>query len=196
MQDFIFYSEKFDLKQLAEKEKQLGNAEVVLCRNFSEKELNELKKELEEKKFSVKFFTCHLLLKANSKELNVFKNRTDFVGVLGGNVFLNNFAVSNKKIDFLFKPCVEGRLSFDTATARIAKENKTQILIPFSQFLKKDYLNISLLRNYSFSLKLMKKFKLNARVISFASNISELRSLKDLESFKGFLEKKYEKVVE
>ncbi len=195
MQDFVFYSNKFNLNDLAEKEKSLGNNEVVLCKNFSDAELAELKNKLKEK-FSVKFFTCFLLLKMNSKELNKFKNKTDFIGVLGGNVSINKFAVTDKRIDFLIKPCIEGRLSFDTAIARIAKENSTEILIPFSQFLNSGYSSrVSLTKNYVFCLKIAKKFKLNYSVISFAGNLNELRSLKDLQSFKNFLEKKFESAL-
>lgn len=202
MQDFVFYSKEFDLIKLAETEKNLGSKEVVLCRNFSEKELTELKlpfsekgklPKTNEKKFPVKFFTCHLLVKADSRELNKFKNKTDFIGVLGGTPLLNSFAVSNKKIDFLFKPCLEGRLSFDTGIARTAKQNKTKIIIPFSQFFDS---KTSLIRNYAFCLKLMKKFKLNVKVVSFAKTINDLRSVKDLESFKLFLEKKYMRIKE
>ncbi|MBU2475978.1 hypothetical protein KKG83_00745 [Candidatus Micrarchaeota archaeon] len=195
MQDFVFYSKEFFLEKLAEKEKMLGNNEVVLCRNFTEKELIELKKQLGETKFPVKFFSCFLLLNSNSKELNKFKNKTDFIGVLGGSVQLNNFAVSSK-IDFLIQPCVEGRLVFDTATARLAKENNTKILIPFSQFLHaNETKKVSLGKNYCFFLKIAKKFKLNPRVISFAAKEKELRSVKDLQAFKGFLEKKFESVI-
>ncbi len=193
MQDFIFYSNEFDLIKLAETEKSLGNKEIVLCRNFSDKDLIELKEKINSNKFPVKFFTCHLLLKSDSKELNKFKNKTDFIGVLGGNPLLNSFAVSNKRIDFLFKPCMEGRLSFDTGIARIAKQNKTEIIIPFSQFFNS---KTSLIRNYVFCLKIMKKFKLNVKVVSFGKTLNELRSVKDLESFKNFLEKKYKRIKE
>ena len=128
------------------------------------------------------------------KELNKFRNKTDFIAVLGGNVSSNSFAASSKKIDFLIKPCIEGRLSFDTAIARTAKENQTELIIPFSQFLENSG-KTSLARNYSFCLKIANKFKLNPKVVSFAKNINGLRSLNDLEYFKKFLEKKFESVV-
>lgn len=196
MKEFILYSNSFELHELALAEKKLENKEVVLCKTFSEKELSELKEKIKKQKFSVKFFACHLLVKSNSKELNKFKNKTDFIGVLGGNVSVNKFAVSSKKIDFLLAPCNEGRLTFDTAIARTARENKTEILIPFSQFLNSSYSKrVSLTKNYSFMLKLSKKFKLNTRVVSFAKDFSELRSIEDLESFKKFLEKKFESAV-
>jgi len=194
--DFVFYSEEFNLIELAETEKLLGNTEVVLCSNFSEKQLSELKEKLNQK-FPVKFLTCFLLLKNDSMQLNKFKNKTDFTAVLGGNPNLNNFAVSNKKTDFLIKPCVEGRLVFDTAIARTAKENNTKIIIPFSQFLNiNPSKRVSLIKNYSFCLKITKKFKLNPEVVSFAQSVKELRSVKNLEEFKAFLEKKYQKVFE
>ncbi len=197
MKDFVFYSSEFNLSELAEKETQLENHEVVLCKNFSEKELQELKEKTRKEKFSVKFFFCHLLFKSDSKEINKFKNKADFIGVFGGNVSLNKFAVSNKKIDFLFAPCSEGKLTFDTAIARIAKENSTEILIPFSSFLNAVHSKrVSLAKNYSFMLKLSSKFKLNVLVVSFAKNFFELRSVKELEAFKSFLEKKFEKIIE
>ncbi|MFH1895390.1 MAG: RNase P subunit p30 family protein [archaeon] len=196
MQDIVFYSSEFNLSELAEKQKLLGNTEVVLCRNFSDKELNELKEKLKQS-FPVKFFSCYLMLKNDSRELNSFKNKTDFIAVLGGNPCINNFAVSSKKIDFLIRPCAEGRLVFDTALARLSKENNTKIIIPFSQFLGADsHKRISLTKNYAFLLKIAKKFKLNPGIVSFAESINELRSVEELQEFKKFLEKKFEQVTE
>jgi RNase P/RNase MRP subunit p30 len=196
VRDIVFYSGKFSaLKQLAETQKLLGNNEVVLCSNFSAKGLQELKSELNKENFAVKFFSCYLLLNSSSKELNKFKYKTDFIAVLGGSIALNNFAVSNKKIDFLLRPCLQGRFSFDTALIKKAKDNKTEIVVPFSQFLHSSQADrISLTKNYSFLLKIAKKFKLHLRIASFAQTLNELRSVNDLEEFKKFLEKKFERV--
>jgi len=196
MKDFVLYSVKFDLHELAEAQKSLGNNEVVLCRNFTEKELAELKEKLKKEKFPVRFFTCYLLYKSSSKELNKFKGKADFIGVVGGAVSVNKFAVSSRQIDFLFAPCSYGRLTFDTAIARTAKQNKTEILIPFLQFLDAGHSSmVSLSKNYSFMLKLARKFKLNVSVVSFAGNLAELRSMEDLKAFKSFLERKFEKII-
>jgi len=199
MIDLVFFNERiFDLKAIAETESMLGNSAVILAKNFSsEKELKELKEKIEREKFD--FRPCHLITALEPKELNKFKGKA-LVAVLGGNVTLNKFAVSTKGIDFLLQPCTEGPLSFDTAIAQTAEDNGIPIAFTFRQFLEMEGMKRSFLfRNYSFTVRLIKKFKLDCLIFSGAKFYDQMRSIKDSTSLLvllGFTREQAERLAE
>ncbi|MEW6294927.1 MAG: RNase P subunit p30 family protein [Candidatus Diapherotrites archaeon] len=199
MFDLVFFSERIsDLKAIAETESRLGNNTVILAKNFhSEKELNELKEKI--KGINFKFKLCHLITAPEPKELNKFKGKA-LVAVLGGNVTLNKFAVSTKGIDFLLQPCNEGQLSFDTAIAQTAADNGIPIAFAFSQFLEMEGVRRrALFRNYSFTSRLIRKFKLECMMFSGAKGLGQMRSIKDLTSvlvLLGFTREQAERLAE
>lgn len=200
MIDLVFFNEKlFELKKIAEIEGKLGNGTTILAKNFSsEKELSELKEKI--KKIEYDFRLCHLMLSPEPRELNKFRGKTEFIAVLGGNVTLNKFAVSTKGIDFLLQPCNEGPLTFDTAIAQTAVDNRIPIAFCFSQFLESEGAKrSSLFRNYFFTAKLLQKFKLNCLVFSGAKYCEQTRSIKNLSCFLvllGFTKEQAERFTE
>ncbi|MDO8538179.1 MAG: RNase P subunit p30 family protein [archaeon] len=198
MNDLVFYHNSLNLNELIQTAKSLNTKTIILAKNFhSIKEAEELKKKLASFKFDFKL--CHLMLSSNSKQLSQFKNKTDFVAVLGGNVELNKFAVSSKQIDFLLAPVTFGRLSVDTAIARIAAENEKIVIFLFSDFLNSFGLKrMQLFRNAFFSMKLFKKFKVSASIFSGAEYSDELRAVEDLSVFLellGLNEKQARKII-
>ena len=183
MNDLVFYHNSLNLNELIQIAKSLNTKTIILAKNFhSIKEAEDLRKKVSSYKFDFKL--CHLMLSSNSKQLSQFKNKVEFVAVLGGNVELNKFAVSSKQIDFLLAPITFGRLSVDTAIARIAAENDKRIIFLFSDFLNSFGLKrMQLFRNAFFSMKLFKKFKVTSSIFSGAEYLDELRSLEDLSVF-------------
>ncbi len=127
---------------------------------------------------------CLLLDKADPRLVQRFRGKADFLAVRGGDVQLNKFAVSTKGIDFLLMPCDSGKLSFDTAHARLAAENNVPVAISFADFLRCGGRKRSLLlKNYLMVVKLLKKFRANALFFSGASKPEELRAVEDLAAF-------------
>jgi len=197
--DLVFLTESFnDLKQIKELSAKLGNNSVILAKNFSsEKELLEWKekaKNLSGEKF--KFAFCHLISKPDSKELGKI-NSAEFFAVFGGTIQSNKFAVSSKKIDFLLSPCGNEKLSFDTGIAQDAKDKGTIIGICFSQFLEANsFSRTILMKNYSFTSKILQKYALPCSVFSGAKSLNQLRSAEDLVSMLAFFGFKGEKIAE
>ncbi len=131
---------------------------------------------------------CLLLDKADPRLVQRFRGKADFLAVRGGDVQLNKFAVSTKGIDFLLMPCDSGKLSFDTAHARLAAENGVPVAISFADFLRAQGRKRSLLlKNYFMVVKLLKKFRANALFFSGASKPEELRAVEDLAAFATLL---------
>lgn len=131
---------------------------------------------------------CLLLDKPDSRAVQRFRGKADFIAVRGGNPMLNKFAVSTKGVDFLLMPCDAGKLSFDTAIARLSAENNVPIAVSFADFLRCGKQKRSLLlKNYFMVVKLMKKFRANALFFSGAGKAEELRAVKDLAAFASLL---------
>jgi len=183
MKDLVFYNNSLDLNELIKTAKALDTNSIILCKNFhSLKELDELRKKLSSLKFD--FQLCHVMLSTNSRQLNQFKNKAEFIAVFGGNPELNKFAVSSKQIDFLLSPVSFGRLSIDTAIARTAAENNSKIVFIFADFLNSFGLKrMQLFKNSFFCMKLLKKFKCTPSIVSGAERIEEMRSMHDLPAF-------------
>ncbi len=182
--DLVFFERKSDLKEFLETAKVLGTMQLILAKNFSKNELKELK-QFVEKNFPEKNFQfCQVLEKANPNELKEFRQLVNFIAVQGKSISLNKFAVSQKNIDFLLQPFGSGKLEFDTAIARLAKENNVKIVFLFKEFNSVQGLQKSLLlKNTLFVIKLLKRFKVEPLFFSGAKEVIELRSLKDLSSF-------------
>lgn len=192
MTDLVYFNEKNfpDLKELISLENRIGNKGLILLKKFSsEKEAKELREkaekainELKIKGFDLKL--AHLITKTDAREVRKFKGKVDLIAVEGGNVTINKFAVSAAGINLLLNPYKEGRLSFDTAIARIASENRVKVGITFSLFLQaRGFNRINLFKNYSFIVKLIQKFKAPVKIFSGASELNEVRSIKDLNAF-------------
>ena len=131
---------------------------------------------------------CLVLDKPDQRAVQRFRGKADFLAVRGGPVEANKFAVSTKGVDFLLMPCDSGKLSFDTAIARLSAENNVPVAVCFSDFLRCNGRKRSLLlKNYFMVVKLMKKFRANALFFSGASKPEELRAVKDLAAFATLL---------
>lgn len=154
----------------------------VFAKEFSSvKELNEFKEENKGIK------VCHLLKGTNDREINVFKGKSDFVGIMGGEYKKNAFAVQSKRLDFLFMPSREW-LDFDKQSAVNAKLHGVCVGVFFSYFLNADKVEKQrMFRNYSMIARLCEKTGAEFKVFSGAHNEKELRELKDLEDFKKLL---------
>ncbi len=193
----LIYAENFPLKEAVSAAKKLGIKRLILAKHFSpEKELTGLKKEASAIKFPFSF--CHLA--ENPKEVNSFKGKADFLAIVGGDVSSNKFAVSNKQVDFLLEPVSPGRLTVDTGLCRTAKDNSKPLAFTLSRYLNASRgERVGLFRNGFFSVKLLKKFRVNALFFSGAGKKEEMRSAEELKAFArllGFSEKQGERFIE
>ena len=101
---------------------------------------------------------------------------------LGGDLKINQAAV-RKKIQVLLNPVNEKTKNFDSATARIAKENNICIGISLSSILEKKGIDrIKLLKNLMFMVKICMKMKTDLTILSGARNKLEMRPPRDLAS--------------
>ena len=182
---------QFDNLQAIEKHSKFLNAGTyIIARSFkSEGELSELNSKI--KKFNGKtitFKTCHIIEKPDMKQIQKFRGKTDFIAVRGGTPEMNKFALSHKGVNFLLQPCISGKLGFDTALARTAKENKVPVAVPFSQFLNSRGRERSMLfKNYLMAVKIMRRFKVPVMFFSCARNGNELRAPENFTSFAQIL---------
>ncbi len=158
---------------------ELGNDRVLLAASFKDDVgLQALRKAHPRAKI------CLVLDQPDQRAVQRFRDKADFIAVRGGSTEANKFAVSTKGVDFLLMPCTEGKLSFDTAIARLSAENDVPVAVCFADFLRCGRQKRSLLfKNYFMVVKLMKKFRANALFFSGASKPEELRSVKDLAAF-------------
>ncbi len=173
MIDLVFFD---DLKVLQDMARELEISTFVIAKCFSLKELNELKKRIREQEFDFK--TCMLIDSIDYKKLNFFKNKVDFVAVLGGSIELNKFAVQRKEVNLLINPVNEFKPTVDTAIVRESLEKNTPIVFSSTYFnsltkLKKAYF----FKNALTTIKLINKFKSNALFFSCARKKSELINL-------------------
>lgn len=180
MIDLVFFD---DLKVLKKYSREFGTDNYIIAKNFkSERELQELKEKIKREKLS--FTICKILEKANSKELNLFNGKADFIAVRGGTPELNKFAVSSRGVDLLLQPINSGKLGFDVGIARIAAENNVPVAFLFSPYLNATPFQRSMVFKNSFlAVKLMLRFRANALFFSGANEGGELRAVKDLSSF-------------
>jgi RNase P/RNase MRP subunit p30 len=194
--DLVVLEKDSDLNELLTYSKKIENNKLVVAKTFtSRQEILELRKKLDSKNHLI----CFLVKEPDNRNIKRFRSLVDLVAVLGGNISLNKFALTNKFVDFLLQPSLAGRLAFDASNARIAGEKKKPVAFLFNSFLNlKGMKRVSLFRNNFFTVKLMKKFKVNALVFSGARNASEVRSVKDLKSFLvllGFTEQQSERFI-
>lgn len=197
--DLVFIDKAEDLGAVKTLSKELGNDSVIVAKTFhSVAELEALKKELQKQNFT--FFTCHVMEKPDANELRTFRNRADFIAVIGGTANANKFAVSTRGIDFLLSPAQAQKPEFDTAIANTAFQNSKPIGIIFSDFLNEKGKGRSMaLKNYIFIVKLLKKYRVNALFFSGAGSLNELRSVKNLSAFAellGFTKQQAERLTE
>jgi len=161
---------------------------VIVAKKFAN--ILEIEKVREKtKKEPLAFYFCHILDKADYNEVKKFKQKADLIAVQGGDVGINKFAVSNKLVDILLMPCDSHKLTFDTALARLAKQNNTRIGILFSNFLetKHGFERTMLFKQYIFVTRLLKKFKVDALFFSGAKKTTQMRNPEDLSAFANVL---------
>jgi len=184
--DLILLEKYSDLNELKEKAERLGNNALILAKTFSKEELKKLNEKIKQEKFA--FFTCHVLDKTDARELNDFKNSADFIAVKGSSIELNKFAASQKKVDFLLHPFSKEKLTFDTGTAQLAKNNEIKIAFLFNEFNSvQGFQRSQMLKNAFFTVKLLKKYELNALFFSGARSLNEFRAVKDFISLSELL---------
>ena len=93
--DLVFIDSPKELEGLKKLSNELGNDSVIVAKTFhSVAELESLKKEMQKLNFT--FFTCHVMEKPNPDELRTFRNRADFIAVIGGSANSNKFAGSTR----------------------------------------------------------------------------------------------------
>jgi len=101
--------------------------------------------------------------------------------VVGGDEKINQAAVRTKGVDVLLNPVNESEHAFDTATARVAKENGVTIAFSFGTILRtKGVQRVKLLKNFSFAIAIAKKMKANVAIFSMAEDEWTSRSPVDM----------------
>ena len=182
MRDIVFFD---DLKVLQKHAKYLDVDNYIIAKKF--RDSNEIK----ELKQNSDFEICHLIDSNNQKEVNRFQNFADCIAVLGGDVTVNKFAASSKHVDFLIRPVIADKLSFDTGIANLLLQNEITVVLPFSQILNANsFQRTMLFRNYIFTAKICKKFGIDFEIMSCAGNEHELRTPEDLLALQKLLEAK------
>lgn len=173
-----------NLKSLSEASKFTETDTYIIAKNFKSKdEITKLREKIKNEKLKCDFKIAHIIEKANPNELKKFQN-ADFLGVKGGTPETNGFAAAQKKVDFLIQPCTTDKFSFDTGVARLLGEKNTPVIFPFSQFLNAFSKERAMLfKNYIFTAKIMKKFRVNALFFSAANSTNELRCVKNFSAF-------------
>jgi RNase P/RNase MRP subunit p30 len=182
MQDIVFFD---DLKALQKHAEFLDVGNYLIAKKFkSADEIKELKK-------NKNFEACYLLDSNNQKEISKFQNFADSIAVLGGDVTINKFAASNKHVDFLIRPVIADKLSFDTGIANLLLQNEITVVMPFSQLLNANsFQRTMLFRNYIFTAKICRKFGIDFEIMSCAQSEHELRAPEDLLALQKILEAK------
>jgi RNase P/RNase MRP subunit p30 len=185
--DLVFFE---DFALISATAKKLKEKEIIIAKHFSnEKEIAELKKKAGKEK--LKIFFCHVLQGNDEKAAKQFKQLVDFVGVFGGNIAANKFAISNRQVDFLFQPVGKERFEFDSALANCARDNNVAVVALFSDFLNaSQYDLVSLFRNWFLLQKVCAQANAELKIFSGAKSIVEMRSSQDLESFIALLKQK------
>lgn len=178
MIDLVYFT---DLKAIEKQAKKFGLKKVIIAQRFSDKSLNELREKVSKTKFGFKL--CHVLEKADLKELRKFRQKTGLIAVKGGSPKMNGFAVQNR-VDLLLSPVTSDKLGFDVSTARIAGERKTKIVFALNEFRKlKGFWASQLWKNYLMAAKICRKRKNQCLFFSGAGNEKEMRSIKEMVSF-------------
>lgn len=177
--DIVF--PKGNEKELIELSKKLGFTSIILCYNFFDKEFFKfISKE--------KGVKTALLVK-NQTEAQRYKGKADYLVGVGERALFENknvsFITNLENIDK--KDSVHYRKSgLNQVLCKIAKEKKKTILINFNLLLNARDAGVVLGRMLQ-NVRFMEKYKVSYQVISGAQYWYEMRSRKDLESFKLFL---------
>lgn len=132
------------------------------------------------------FFTCHLLNKIDTREIQSFSNAADFVAVKGGTLEKNFTAVTTKGVDFLLNSFGSG-VTFDAAMANRAKENKTAIVFMLSEIWESKN-PVAVLKHYRQLAIICKKKKVPFLVATGAKDESQLRNPLNLSSVGALLD--------
>ncbi len=94
---------------------------------------------------------------------------------------LTRAIIENKDVDCLV---MNENTNLNQVILKIMQTNKVFLVIPFNKILNSgNNLRIKILNKIKNAIKLARKYKVKIIVCSFASNIYELRSLRDLISF-------------
>ena len=185
MQDLIRFT---DLSKAVDIGKKLGIQELILAKNFSEKELSDLKEEVKKLNTKMQFKFCLIVDHKSVSNIHKLKSKVDFVAMEGKDISTSKNALSNKLVDFLLMPFSGDKEFFDTALANLALQNKVSIVLSFSDVLNSSTSQFDLhLKNYLLLVKICKKYKVNLHVFSGARNEYEMRSTKNLSSLLSVL---------
>jgi len=178
------------LEEIEELSKKFKDDAVIVTKNFSEAELKEFNSK--KRKSKVKLFSCKVLEKKDSKEIQKFRKLADFVAVRGGTIEMNSWA-ANQKVDLLLQPFSVNKNAFDLATANVLRDNKVFTCFLFNEFLEaKGFGQTQLMKNAILCLKLVEKADAPLLFVSGAREKLQLRAAKDLSSFGVFLGMKKE----
>ncbi|MDO8626832.1 MAG: hypothetical protein Q7K42_00055 [Candidatus Diapherotrites archaeon] len=180
--DLVFYNKESDLPELKEWAKKLEIDALILAKTFSGEELERLREILAKEDFP--FYLCHVMQSSDAKELRQFKQWADLVCVLGADLQLNKFAVSQKQVDFLLHPVNSGKIEIDTGIMQLAKLNNTKIAFLFNEFNSLQGFPKSLmLKNAFIACQVMAHYKVDALFFTGAKKFEDMRAVKDLKSF-------------
>lgn len=140
---------------------------------------------LEAEKAGKECLVCHIIKEKKSigRESKSFKGKASLVAVQGGEISLNQEAVSTKGVNLLIDPVNSGKLSADRAMLELAKRNNVSIGITLSSMLKEKQLERALhFKNLLMLAKLCRNKSLPLYVFSGARDPMQLRKPKDLYS--------------
>ncbi len=148
--------------------------DIVLIKD--KKEAIELSKRLG---YSNVLFLTERNFISNIKDIN--KAQKPII-VIGGNDDINRAALSNSKVNILLHPETNKHNGLNQVLCKLAHDNNVAIGISFNKILnEKDRIN--LLSKIIQNIRLCRKYKVKVIIASFANNIYEMRSAKDLISF-------------
>ncbi|VVB99784.1 Ribonuclease P protein component 3 [uncultured archaeon] len=175
---------------------QLSESKVIVAGDFSQEGLSKFtaeKASVSSSKAGVDFFSCKILAKKDSAELQRFLKSCDFIAVRGSSPEMCSWAANSKGVDLLLQPFSPEKCFLDVQTANVLRDSNVFVCILFSDFLECDGFRLGqLLKNAAICLRLCENAGTGVLLVSGAKNESQLRASKDMYSFGAMLGMKKE----
>ena len=186
MKNLDFITPNKNEKALISKAKQLGIKQICLVYKFKDLEKKNKKQDKD-----IKLFYGAL---CNTNDLGKAKRIADFTIVQNP----ERKAIEKKNPSIVFDLELSPRKDFmfqrnsglNHIICRFMRENEITYYVNFSQLLKSKNKPL-LMGRVMQNLRLCKKYKVRTGIASFASKTTEMRNLKDLESFLNLKKKKF-----
>jgi len=121
-----------------------------------------------------------------ASEIKPVKGKVNIVK--GGSLEVNRAAVRDKRVQVLLDPVSADKKFFDTAVARIAKDNNITIGVSLASLLDTNGLmKVKLLRNITSMITICNKLSTRVVIVSGARNKWGMRAPQDLASIGSFI---------